>query len=122
MQIESQKRYRTFLIILVYIIMTSIGIRFGINPEFGLLTYLIGLLLALLLTQICIVDGRIVGRPLPVSTHWLVLILFPISIPICFFRVHGTKGLVIVAAHLLGLLIIFIVSSYVMLLLYDVLT
>ena len=114
MKIESQRRYRTFLIVLVYLIISMIGIRVGIyqgiSRERGVFY---SLALALVLTQICIVDSRIVGRPLPIFSYWLLFIFYGIAVPICIIRARGLSGLGIVAAHFVGLMLVYLVSFFV---------
>ncbi|MBN2182787.1 MAG: hypothetical protein JW715_12825 [Sedimentisphaerales bacterium] len=111
MQIQEQKRYRLFLIVLVYIVVASIGIRVGvfqyISRERGFFNSFI---LALFLTQICILDGRIMGKPLSIFSYWLVFILFGIAVPVCIVRAHGLRGVGIVIAHFLGFILVYVIS------------
>ncbi len=106
MNIESQKRYRTYLIVLVYLIIAMKGIRLGyynyISTGIG---YIYSLALALILTEICIVDSRIVGKPLSIFSYWLVFMLYGYAVPICIIRARGKFGFVIVAAHFFGLIL-----------------
>ena len=114
MKIESQRRYRTFLIVLVYLIITIMGIRLGFYQYISRGRELVySLALALVLTQICIVDSRIVGKPLPIFSYWLVFIFFGIAVPIYIIWIRGKAGLVIVAAHLIGLILVHIISCLV---------
>jgi hypothetical protein len=110
MQLKSQKRYRLFLIVMVYIVMASIGIRTGafqyISRERGFFNSFI---LALLLTQVCIVDGRIMGKPVSIFSRWLVFMLYGIAVPVFIIRAHGFKGVVIVIAHYVALILVYIV-------------
>ena len=112
MQLKSQKRYRLFLIVLVYIVMASIGIRTGvfqyISRERGLFNSLI---LALFLTQICIVDGRIMGKPVSIFSRWIVFMLYGIAVPVFIIRAHGLKGVFIVIAHYIGLILILTIAE-----------
>ncbi len=111
MQSKSQKRYRLFLIVMVYIVITSIGIRTGvfqyISRERGIFNSLI---LALFLTQICIVDGRIMGKPVSIFSRWVVFMLYGIAVPVFIIRAHGLKGVIIVIAHYVALMLVYIVS------------
>lgn len=120
MQIKDQKRYRAFLIVLVYIIVTSIGIRFGLSQEISRIQGLLhALILALILTHICIVDGKISGKPLSIFSYWLVFMFYGIAVPICVIRAHGRKGLLILIIHAFGLSLVLIVSAFITLLLYE---
>lgn len=119
MQIESQKRYRMFLIMLVYIFMALIGIRYGIHPKVRSFDFINAIVLALLLTQLCIVDSKIVGKPLSIFSYWVVFIFYGIAVPICIIRAHGSKGLLIIVAHLFGLLLVLVMSSFITLLFFE---
>jgi len=114
MNIKSQKRYRLFLIVLLYFVYAMIGIRMG---AFGFVTsqrwVLHTLLLGLILTHLCIVDCRIVGKPLSVFNYWLVFILFGIAVPLCIIWARGVRGVLIVAIHFVGLLFVYLAAMFV---------
>ena len=111
MKIESQRRYRTYLIVLAYLILAMKGIRFGyyqyISKE---IEFFYSLVLALILTEICIVDCKIVGKPLSIFSYWLVFMLYGYAVPICIIRARGKFGIVIVAVHLIGLILVSTIS------------
>lgn len=114
MQLKSQKRYRLFLLVLVYIVITSIGIRFGVFQEISRGSgFFYTLILGLILTKICIIDSRVMGKPLSIFSYWLIFIFYGIAVPICVVRAHGFKGLYIVFAHFVALTLIFILSWFV---------
>lgn len=114
MRIESQKKYRTFLIVFAYLIMVIMGVTVGItadeisNQQF----FVCGFVLAFVFTQICIIDRKIIGKPLPISTYWLILILWSIAVPVCIIQARGWAGLKIVAIHFVGLILALIVSAF----------
>jgi len=114
MNIKSQKRYRLFLIVLLYFVSATIGIRIG---AFGYVSaereVLNSLLLALILTHLCIVDRRIVGKPLPTSFYWLVFILYGIAVPVCIIRARGLGGVVVVVIHFVGMLLVYLAAAIV---------
>lgn len=118
MQIKDQKRYRVFLIVLVYIIVASFGVRFGLDQDMSSML-VPALVLALVLTHVCIVDGRISGKPLSIFSYWLVFMLYGIAVPVCIIRAHGTKGLLIFIIHAFCLSIVLFVSAFITLLLYE---
>ena len=113
MQIETQKRYRIFLILMAYLFMVIMGIRSEVIYA-GSSSYdlLIIVFLALLLTDICIVDSKIVGKPLSVFSYWIVLVFYGIAVPFCIIRAHGLKGLGILVIHYIGLSFTLGLSSY----------
>jgi len=114
MQLKSQKRYRLFLLVLVYIVMASIGIRFGVFQEISRGSgFFHAFILGLILTKICIIDSRVMGKPLSIFSYWLIFIFYGIAVPICIVRAHGFKGLYIIVAHLAALILFFIVSWFI---------
>jgi len=114
MRIESQKRYRLFLISLLYFVCVVIGIRVGVSwfvPSER--QYFHSLIFALILTHICIVDSRIARKPLSIFSYWLVFMLYHIAVPVCMIRARGIRGLGIVAGHILGLVLVYITAMIV---------
>ena len=113
MKIESQRKYRTYLIVLVYLIMAMMGIRLGyyqhIPKQIG---FFYAIALSLILTEICIVDSRIVGKPLSIFSYWLIFWFYHVSVPICIIRARGKFGLVIVVAHFIGLMLVQTIFSF----------
>ncbi len=97
---------------LVYLIVMMEGIACGVwalsLPRERELLY--SLALALVLTQVCIVDSRIAGRPLPLTTYWLVFMLYGIAVPYCIVLARGRRGVVYVAAHFVGMALVLIIS------------
>lgn len=111
MLVKGQKRYRTILIALVYFITVMMGIRLGLFQEISLgRNYIYSLALALVLTQICIIESRIAGRPLPIFSYWLIFIFWGLAVPACIIRARGLKGLVVVTAHFFGMILVYIAS------------
>jgi hypothetical protein len=107
MNIESQRRYRTYLIVFAYLIGAMKGIRYGYFQYIPIeLNYFYSIVLALFLTEICIVDSRIVGKPLSIFSYWLVFMLYGIAVPICIIWKRGKFGLVMVTTHLIGLILV----------------
>jgi len=112
MNIESQRRYRTFLLVLVYFIVMMMGIANGASTS-GMSPgreMLFSLTLALVLTYVCILDRKIVGKPLLTSCYWLVFIFYGIAVPISIVRARGLRGLAYVAAHFVGMVLVLIIS------------
>jgi len=112
--IESQKRYRTFLLVLVYLILLMMGIADGTSP-YGLSQerrFFYSLAFALVLTHVCIVDCKIVGKPLSIFSYWLVFMLYGIAVPISIIRSRGLRGLAYVTAHFFGMSLVLIISFY----------
>ena len=106
---------------LVYFIVMMMGIADGAStygmPQEREILY--SFALALVLTQVCIVDRRIVGKPLLISSYWLVLILYSIAVPICIVRARGLRGLAYVAAHFVGMVLVLTISLFFTMLLFG---
>ena len=114
MLIESQKRYRLFLIVIVYLIVAIRGVGNGTYLGMSIdREYLFSVVIALALTYICIVDSKIVGKPLSIFSYWIVFIFCGIAVPVCIVRAHGIKGVGIIILHLMGLCLVLCLSSYV---------
>ena len=113
--IESQRRYRTFLLVLVYLILMMMGIADG-TSTYGLSEerrVFYSLALALVLTHVGIVDCRIAGKPLSIFSYWLVFIFYGIAVPISIIRARGLRGLAYVTVHFVGMTLVLIISFYV---------
>jgi len=112
MRIENLKKYRTFLIVLAYLIMLILGITVGITLEevSNQKMFVCGFVLAFVFTHICILDRKIIGKPLPISTYWLVLILWIVAVPICIIQARGWAGFKIIVIHFVGLILTYFVS------------
>jgi hypothetical protein len=113
MSIESQKRYRTFLFLLLYIILIISGISIGMSPDGspeGRIGLLFSLIIALILTQICIVDSKIAGKPLSIFTYWVIFIFYGIAVPICVIRARGLSGLKYLLIHIVCMFIMLFIS------------
>lgn len=100
------------MIVLLYFFCATVGLRVG---AFGDMSagreVLNSFILAVILTYICIVDSRIAGKPIPISVYWLVFMLFGIAVPVCIISAHGKRGLVIVAIHIVGLVIVYVATA-----------
>ena len=122
MNIKSQRRYRTFLFTLVYFIVmmgiAQVASTSGMSQE---KEYLYSFALALVLTQVCIVDSRIAGKPLSIFSYWLVFFFYGIAVPFSIVRARGPRGLVYVAVHFIGMALTLIISFYVAGLLFGTL-
>lgn len=115
MNIEMQKQYRIFLLVLLYFIIMMMGIAQGasaseISPE---REYLYSFVFGLVLTHLCIVDRRIIGKPLLISSYWLVFIFFYIAVPFCIIKARGLRGLAYVTTHFIGMALVLFVSFFI---------
>lgn len=110
MQVNSQRRYRLFLIVLVYLVVAIHSVSLGFSSEITREDWLYSIIIAFVLTQICVVDSRISGKALPPNSYWLVLITYPVTVPVLIIRNHGLKGLGILVIHLLGLALTWFVT------------
>jgi len=115
MYVESQRRYRTFLLVLVYLILIMMGIADG-SSTYGLSEErrtFYSFAFALVLTYVCIVDCKITGKPLSIFSYWLVFIFYEIAVPVSIIRVRGLRGLAYVTVHFLSMVLVLVISFYV---------
>ncbi len=122
MQIERQRRYRTFLVVFVYLIVAMAAIRMAIGDEAESRRLLYSVALALALTRICTLDSAILGKPLPPCSNWLIFLAQPFSVPIYIIRARGMRGLGILAVHFLGIMVVWIMFAALALVAYGVIS
>lgn len=72
MWIRNLRRYRTFLIVYLYLVGMLLGIRTGYVGELGIEKFLYAIATGLAVVKICEVDSRIVRKPLPINSSWLI--------------------------------------------------
>lgn len=76
------------------------GVRAALLPDER--TYsgvLWGLAMGLLLALLVRVDAQVLGKPLPESVGWLILLFWPLAAPGCVIALRGWRGLGIVIGH-----------------------
>lgn len=117
MSFERLKKYRKFLVILFYFVIAVVGFDAYFNSEqIQPHNFILSFFVAALLTNLCVIDSKIVGKPLPFFSYFFVFILFYIATPICIIRAHGfKKGIKIILFHLVGLFL----TAFVVMLVCD---
>jgi hypothetical protein len=83
---------RTTFVVVIYLLSVLWGAKsvFEMDPRIRLV---FSLALSVFVTQFCIVDSQIRGKPLLRSFHWLIFFTWPISVPIYLIRSRGVKRL-----------------------------
>ena len=107
MWVRNLRKYRTFLIVFLFLVEILMGIRTGYFIELGIEKFLYAIAVGLAVAKICEVDSRIVGKPLPINSFWLIFFFYSIAAPICLFRTRRMKGLLIFAAYYIGILFVY---------------
>jgi hypothetical protein len=49
------------------------------------------LTIAIVVTLICLVEARIQRKPIPTLAGWLILVSWPLSVPLCLFWLRGRR-------------------------------
>jgi hypothetical protein len=76
------------------------GVRTALLPHVAqnvdlALSWATGLALALLIFA----DAKILGKPLPVTSGWLLLFYWPIAVPACVVSLRKWRGLLLLLLH-----------------------
>lgn len=79
------------------------GISSALRPEPRPEDFFGSTLLSLLITLLCFVEAKLHIKPIPPLSGWVVLTTWPVSVPVCLFRLHGVRGSGRIALFLLSL-------------------
>jgi hypothetical protein len=96
---------RATLVTCIYLFAMIFGVTKAIRPENAALALLLGVTIALSVTNWCVVDARTIGRPIVQSLHWIMFCTWPIAAPAYLIFSRKLRGLGIAIAHAVGLLI-----------------
>lgn len=86
-----------------YLLAGAWGVRSVYQPDPTRLNLLFQLLLALAITFRCVVAGRIVAKPLPLSCQGLMVLTWPVAVPAYLFWTRRLWGLGLAVAHGVGM-------------------
>ena len=102
---------RRFLYILTLYGLVAVGgaMTALLPPERSYSGTLWGLSMGLLLALLVMLDARLLGRPLPHSAGWLILVFWPVAAPGCLIALRKWAGLGLVLVHGFSLLALHVV-------------
>lgn len=94
---------RRAAVIVSYAVSALWGAAFFAGPD-PLMELLVSLAGGTAVTQFCMFDSRIQGRPLAWSVPWLIFCSWPISVPAYLFWSRGLRRMCKPALHILAFL------------------
>jgi hypothetical protein len=104
--IATRKRLRGTVLLCFYSLMAANGALQASPPHTPMIGILLALAMASAVTYLCIVDSRIVGRPIVQSVHWIMFFTWPIAAPIYLIYSRGWRGVVLLLLHGVGLIVV----------------
>ena len=111
-----QKKLRRVLGLSLYALAAAWGLFPVVHPEHGVLYLLLIAGFSSTITYWCIVDARVIGRPILFSFYWLIFFFWPIAVPIYLIWARRLRGLGFALLHYAGLcgvcLIVFNAAGY----------
>jgi hypothetical protein len=103
---------RVVLLVFAFLAAAFLGFRLGFLrrslPDDALYTAALGLAV----TGLCVLDARLLGKPIPLLARWVVLIAWPVSAPLCLIRSRGARGLLLLALLAFMLVGIYLVAWF----------
>ncbi|MEZ5333657.1 MAG: hypothetical protein R2991_16855 [Thermoanaerobaculia bacterium] len=103
---------RRFYVLAWYGLGMFAGTRVALLPMVELnLDRALQLCLGLLATLLVLTDAKLVGRPLPHTSAWLIWWAWPIAVPACLLSRRGLRGLLTLLLHGTGFLVTTLVGA-----------
>ena len=98
------------LVGLLYLIASTVGFRLALYRDSQPIDLLLKLVLAAVVTLLCVVDSRSQGKTIGFSVQWLILLTWPVSAPLCLVWSRGAKGFLLFLIHGILLFVTAVVS------------
>jgi len=95
------------MVLCLYLLFAASGATQASPLRSSIAALLIHVMIACAATYWCVVDSRIMGRPIVQSIHWIMFFTWPISAPIYLIYSRGLRGLGFAMLHAIGLLVVF---------------
>ena len=102
----SRRDLRPVLVTCVYLLAVTMGAGQVTRPESGVLRLTLWAMFASAATYWCVVDARMIGRPIVQSLHWIMFYSWPVAVPIYLIYSRKLRGLGIAIVHVIGLSIV----------------
>jgi hypothetical protein len=107
-----QRRLRTIMVVCFYLLAVINGAIEASPPKVLAVDVLVALAAATVAAYGCVVDSRIVGRPVLQSLHWVLFVAWPVAVPIYLLYSRRLRGLGILVLHAIGLLLVATVAFH----------
>ncbi len=110
---SSSSKLRRLLVITLYVSSLSWGVVQVMAPAVaGALYYLFGITMAGCAAWWAVLDARDRGKPILHILQLLVLVFWPIAVPIYLIATRGFRGLGLSVAHAVGLILVLCIGFY----------
>ena len=114
------KKRRLLYLISLYLLAVLFGIRATALPP---RTYFSDLLLqfefALVVTQLCVIDARLLRRPLVHAAQWVMFVFWPFVMPVYVLWSRRLRGLLLLLVHAILLYVAYYAGAVAMWLAYP---
>ena len=90
-----EARLRRAAVMCFYALVAGWGVLHALCPDQAILWFLFSTGLATAATGWCVVDSRMIRRPVIHSLHWIIFFTWPVTVPIYLIRSRGLRGLVL---------------------------
>jgi hypothetical protein len=102
---RSLRRFRLGFLLITYVLFALAGARSVVATERGLSDLVIGILVAIAVTKSCVMDSRLIGKPLPRTARWVMFLMWPLAAPVYLLWARGWAGLGWAVLHGVAMLV-----------------
>jgi hypothetical protein len=110
--IAGRRRLRGIVLLSFYLLFATHGAIQVFPPGGGMVRVLLAVMAASLATYGCVVDSRIIGRPIVQSVHWIMFFTWPIAVPVYLIYSRRLRGFVLLILHGIGLIVVSTVAFH----------
>ena len=96
-------RLRRTIAVCLYVLTAAWGAARALRPDNAYLWLLFSAAIASAMTGWCVVDSRILGRPIVRSLQWIIFFTWPIAVPLYLIWSRRFRGFAMAFLHALGL-------------------
>jgi hypothetical protein len=105
-------KLRRVVLLALYLLVGANAVLQACLPVGPLLHIVLAIMVASTATYACIVDSRIVGRPIVQSIHWIMFLTWPLAAPIYLIYSRGLRGVLLTVLHGIGLVFVSTVAFH----------
>ncbi|MEE8450726.1 MAG: hypothetical protein V3R99_02395 [Thermoguttaceae bacterium] len=113
MRTDYQWKLRRLLLVSLYVFFGASAICQALSPRSLLLAFVFPVAIASTVTFWCVVDSRILGRPMLRVLQMLTFFTWPIAVPLYLVWSRRLRGVGLVFLHALGLMATLFIVFYV---------
>ena len=109
---DSRPTLRRSIGVSLYVLAAAWGISQALSPTNGLLYLLLCAAIASAMTGWCVVDSRILGRPLLPVLQMITFCTWPVAVPIYLVWSRRLRGLGLAVLHAVGLAAVYLIAFW----------